>query len=184
MNSYNLNQDIWVNEQYYGPILNWLNSYAQKDEMVFTSFSLSNVIPAYTSLNAFASYLSGYYLIPQEYQGYIEDGLFLNYRLDGLSSQQTAERFFEERDKIFSHIYTEAYRRRIKKDNKLFQEKFNYLVNAYQEFLSLPLDSVLAKYNIQYVIWDMTKQPNWQLEQYEFLEEIARANEIKIYTIK
>ena len=179
---YHYHKEYYLNQQSYGPVINWLKKYARKDEVVFASWEKSLLIPAYTSLNAFSSSASAaYYFVPNNY---LEEALFLNYRLDGLKAENALKEFFKNRRTISNLIYAETYRKKFGSYELISDEKLDYLVSKYKEFLSLPLLSILERYNIKYLIWNTEEQPNWQLDQYPFLKQIYQENRIKIYLIK
>jgi len=50
LNNYNFYSKNSLEQQNYGPVFDWLNRHAIKDEMVFTNLEISNLISAYTSL--------------------------------------------------------------------------------------------------------------------------------------
>jgi len=181
LNNYNLHSKNSLEQQRYGSIFNWLNNYAFKDEMVFTNLDISNLISGYTSLNVWNFHHAGYYLVSNEVT---QKGLFLNYRLDGLNKEQAMERFLKDRKDISHYLYNEHYRKKFGAYSKIPDEKISYLVERYIEFLNDSFDSVLREYNIKYIVWDIQNQPNWQLDDYSFLEPAYQKDGIAIYKVK
>ena len=174
-NSYNFHKSNFIEKQRYGPILHWLNNNIAEKGEIFTNFEISDLISAYTSLNALHSCFA---------ENYLAEVLFLEYRLDGLDDKQASETFFKDRKKISSYIYGMYYREKFGDYGKIPDRRINHLVNQYNRFLSLSLPYIFTKYQIKYIIWDTAKQPNWKLNRYPFLSEIYQKNGIKIYRVK
>ncbi len=181
LSNYNSHSKNSLERQRYGPAFDWLNSYAIKDEMVFTNLEIANLISGYTSLNVWNFHIVGHYLVSSEI---IQKGLFLNYRLSGLDKEQAMERFLKDRKDISHYLYSEQYRKQLGAYSKIPDEKISYLVERYIEFLNDSFDSILREYNIEYVIWDIYNQPNWQLDDYSFLEQAYQKDGIAIYKVK
>lgn len=179
--SYKYFEPLTIEEQRYGLIFNWLNKHAQKDETVFTNDILSNLIPVYTSLNSASALGAHYCLISDENQ--LWQRMFLQYRLNGLAAEESLEKFLDDKVKISGSIYGEYYRKGHGKHENIPDEKINSISRAYQESLSVPLENILRKYQVEYIIWDTAKEPNWQLDRYMFLEEVYQAEDIKVYQL-
>ena len=71
--------------------------------------------------------------------------------------------------------------------NKVYEidEKLDKIIALYEEMLLVStsqwLYEIWEKYEVEYLVWDKKIDPEWQLEQYSFLEEIAVFGDIAIY---
>ena len=55
------------------------------------------------------------------------------------------------------------------------------MIEEYEKFLSISLEEILRKYQTNYLVWDIEKNPLWQIDKYQFFEEIYQVGDIKIY---
>ena len=186
--SYESFKPVVTEEQRYGPIIDWLNKNAKKDEVVFATDNLPGLILSYTPLNVNYFYpFSFFYLCcPAEY---ISQNLFLYYRLDGLEAKDAKEVFLRD-EGIFSRaVYGVYYVERNpaslysveRTSTPLPQEKVDSFAKQYEEFLSIPLEKIWKEQEINYLIWDKKYHPQWNFDQYSFLTEIYEKDNIKIY---
>ena len=164
--------------QRYGPILEWLNKNTQKEEVVFSDPEISNLIPIYTSLNVFYATPPDYLAASKER---LIDVVFLFYRLEGLEGEKASETFLKDRAEISGRIFG-VYWREKKGDFGAISDEILYSLSyQYQDFLKIPLDKILTKYNIKYVIWDNQNYPNWFLDRYPPLRKVYEKGNIKIF---
>lgn len=157
--------------QRYGPILEYLNRNAQKEEVVFSDSNLSSFVPVYTSLNVFSHPVPDYPVISKER---LTETLFLYYRLEGLREKDTFETFSQDREKVSQKVFGGA----VISDEVLYS-----FAERYGDFIQIPLDKVLEKYGINYVIWDTANYPSWSLEKYQFLEKVYKDKEFEIFKV-
>ncbi|MFC1701020.1 hypothetical protein ACFLZ0_02695 [Patescibacteria group bacterium] len=165
----------------YGILLDWLNDNAKKDEVALGNVIVSDLITMYTSLNSATSEDGHYTLIADEEQ--ITERIFLEFRIDGLDEENVKEVFFRDRSTISASIYGQKYRKQFSEYGDIPDGKIYWLIDQYKNFLTIPIEDILRKYNIKYVIWDTVKNQNWEVDQYPFLEEIYQTERIKIYIL-
>ncbi len=165
---------VEYNEKY-GPVLEWLNENAQKDEVVAGDGVVADLIPMYTFLNSATSGDGHYSLIASEQQ--IMERIFLEIRLGGLDDPE--EMFFEKRAFISSEIYGQRYRKQLGDYGNIPDEKLRWLIARYKDFYALPLEYVLNKYGVRYIIWDIDKDLD-----YLFLEQVYQDEKLKVYIVK
>ena len=177
-NSYNYSQDFQLSFQEYSPIYQWLDSQVQKDKVVLANSEISYLLPVYTNLNPVLGYIGAYHLVSENQ---LLDGIFTEYRLDGLKSEEVYEQFSKDRTRISGRVYGQFYRRNFGGAENIPEEKIRELASQYENFLNIELFDILAKYNVQYVVWDTLNYPNWQLDQYSFLSKVFKSNNIAIY---
>ncbi len=182
--SYKEQQDGILQDQKYAPIIKWLNAYTQKDEVVLADWILARVIPSYTSLNVFDG-TSGYYYLAASRQR-MSDIIFLFHRLDGLKGEEAKNRFLEAetRVSISRGLYGEYYKEKFGDEVKIPDEILLDLAKKYQDSLLIPLDKFLKIHDVKYVVWDKKDYPQWQMDQYKFLDPVYEEGNFKIYILQ
>lgn len=175
--------DIAIERQRYGPIMNWLNANATKEAVVFGNDESSHITVIYTPLNVFYHRASIYSLAATKER--LQDVLFAFYRLRGVTREDAREVFFEERGYISANTYGIYYRELLGSYDSIPNEKIEEILARYEGILSIPtaqwLQDTWARYDVEYVIWDKTLDPEWQLEQYPFLEEATVFDDLALY---
>ena len=55
----------------------------------------------------------------------------------------------------------------------------------YKETLTIPVEEFLnnlwTKYEVEYLIWNKSENPKWNLDQYKFLKRVAEFGDFVIY---
>jgi len=113
------------------------------------------------------------------------DILFLFYRLRGVEGESVLEVFTNERKIVSTQIYGIYYRKLMGSYEAIPDEKIEEIAELYKETLFIPtsewLRQILTQYEVEYIVWDKENDPDWQLEKYSFLKEVAVFNDIVIY---
>lgn len=147
-------KDAASNNQAYAPVIEWLNQNAQKDQTAeVLPQNLSDLIPIYTGLNAYYSYYSQFYL--NDF-GRLENGLFLGYRLQGMTPQMAQRDFFgalraQISAALFGIYYRDAYGGYDKIPDNIIQK----IINDYGAYYQKDWSEVLSRYPLDYIIMDM-----------------------------
>lgn len=164
--------------QRYGPIFEYFNGNIRKEEqkenVVFSDQDLSSLIPVYTHFNVFYHPLPDYPAITKER---LIETFFLYHRLDGLDEKDAFEVFSRDRGAVSLGVFG-AYWKEKEKD-----EVLHFLTQGYGNFLQIPLNRILAKYGVNYIIWDTKNFPSWSLEKYQFLEKVYGSEEFEIFKV-
>jgi len=181
LSSYNFYKEDTIRQQRYGSVINWLNQFAQKDEVVFSSFEISNLITSYTSLNVVTSDFATHGFISNKA---LLERLFLTYRMEGLNDNEVLDRMFKDRAAVSQYIYGQYYLKKLGDYSKIPDNQLIAFSDQYGKFSSLPISYVFDKYNIKYIIWDKANYQNWRLDNYHFLEQVYKGNGIAVYKIK
>src|SRR3989344_2205917 len=107
--SYKESEAKILSYQRYGPINQWLEANASKDEVVFTDLRYAEILPIYTSLNVFYSDCAPMFFSASRERAL--NALFLFYRLDGGSYEDAKTLFLQkdERDVISIFVYSQYY---------------------------------------------------------------------------
>jgi len=176
---YQRNEPIAIENQRYGLVFEWLDNNTKKDQIIAGDKIVSRLVTVYTHLNS-VSHEDGHYTLIASEENIIER-IFLTFRLNGLKKEQAQEYFFEDRTDISGRIYGGYYRKKLGNYGLIPDEKLNFLVDKYNDFLDIPLEDIFKKYKIDYLIWDTSKYPNWQIEQYLFFKQIHQIDGFKIF---
>jgi hypothetical protein len=170
-----------LGNQRYGSVFEWLRNNTKKDQVIAGDKNISLLIAIYTSLNS-VSFEDGHYTLAGSEESVMER-IFLTFRLDKIGKEEAKEYFFNNKTDISARIYGGYYRKLLGDYDLIPDEKLNFLVDKYKEFLDIPLKSVLKKYQTDYLLWDTLEHPEWNIEQYPFLKEIHRVNGFIVFRL-
>jgi hypothetical protein len=173
-----------IERQKYGPLVDWLNENARKDSVVFANDEISHMAVIYTPLNVFY-HRAGYASLAASRERLL-NGLFTFYRLRGISAENSRQVFFQEKDYISTNLYG-LYYRNADGSYGIPEEKMKDLVSEYDKTFSNStsewVKEIWKKYDVEYVVWDRTTDPSWQIDKYEFLEEQIKLGDISVFQI-
>lgn len=174
---------VAVERQRYGPVMRWFNQNAAKEEVVLANNPISYLVTIYTPLNV--SYHRAGYASLAATRERLLDSLFIFYRLRGVGEDDARETFFAERKEISWNIYGIYYRQAFGSYEAISDEKVEEILALYLESLRTPADAwlreALARYEVNYVVWDTKADPDWHLQKYQFLKESAVFGNIFVY---
>ena len=177
---------IAIERQKYGPVMDWLNSNAKKEAQIFGNDATADMTVLYTSLNVL--YHAGICCTSISVtKSTLYETLFIFFRLNEVDAQSAYEAFSRERAFVSRHIFGIYYRKLNGSYESIPDEKFDEIVGMYKETLSTPtskwLEQIFEKYEVEYIVWDKVANPQWQLESYPFLKEVAMFDSMAIYQI-
>lgn len=182
--SYAHNRKVNIEKQEYGPVMDWLNQNAEKDEVVLTNNDkAARLIIIYTPLNLFYHPSAGLSLSATKER--LLDILFLFYRLGGVGAEESQKIFLEDKRNISSFMYGMYYRYTAGDESGIPDEIILDFSQKYRDSLTLPtadfIEGLFDKYEIKYVVWDKETNPSWQFDQYSFLKKAAEIGDFTIY---
>ena len=179
--SYKESEEQILFDQRYGPVAEWLNAHAEKEEVVLAAPHQSNILSIYTPLNQF--FASHGYLCLSASNERVLNSLFLFYRLDGVSGEDAQNLFLQEQERrnISYNVYGTYYKNISGSATAIPDEILYTFAKKYQNFLLIPLDKFLKMYDVKYVVWDTKNYPQWRLDQYQFLNKVYEEGDFKIY---
>ncbi|MCR4333511.1 MAG: hypothetical protein NUV60_00600 [Patescibacteria group bacterium] len=174
---------IAIERQKYGPVMDWLNQNATKEDVVLSNDPISYLVTIYTSLNIYYCRADLYSLSATNER--LRDILFTLYRLRGVGKEEVQKVFYAERKFISLNLYGIYYRQLSGSYEAIPDEELNRTIALYEETLATPteewLKQKMTQYEVNYVIWDKKSDPDWQLQKYPFLHEAAVFGDIVIY---
>lgn len=175
---------VAIERQKYGPVMDWLNQHVPKESVVLANNEASHMVVIYTPLNVFFHRAGMYSLVATKDR--LLDQLFTFYRLQGVEAQDVQETFFGARAWISSNIYGMHYRDLGGSYKTIPDDMVNDIILLYKkDALSVSasewIKHMLTKYEVDYIMWDKKIDPEWKLDQYPFLEEVAIFGDIVVY---
>ncbi len=172
-----------ISRQRYGPVLNWLNQHAAREEVVLANDPVSHHVAIYTPLNV-AYHRAGYASLSATRERLL-DTIFIFYRIRGVSSGDAERVFFAEREFISWNLYGLYYRQLSGSYEAIPDEEIRDIASRYRATFSTLapewLEKKLADYSVNYVVWDKKADPDWRVSNYGFLKESAVYGDIIIY---
>jgi hypothetical protein len=179
---------VAIERQKYGAVMRWLNENAVKEEVVFANNEASHMVAIYTPLNLLF-HRAGMYSLEATEERLLET-LTTFYRLKGVSSRTAEDIFYKmpDREYISASIYGMHYRELVGTYEAIPDEEVKAIVEFYTKTFSDDdsewLKKILEKYEVSYVVWDKSKDPQWNLGQYSFLENRADFGDVSIYQVQ
>ncbi len=177
---------VLLERQKYGPIMKWLSENGEEGDVVFANNETSHMVVIYTPLNVFYHRAAIYTLAANRER--LLDGLFTFYRLRDIRSEKVKDIFFAERDFISWNVYGMHYKEALGAYEAIPDDKIEEVISFYQTTLQLPkaewLKNIWNKYEVKYVVWDMAKDPTWNIDQLGYMEKVVEFDGIAIYTLR
>lgn len=174
---------VAVERQKYGPVMQWLNQNAVREEVVLSNNEVSYMVSMYTPLNVFCHRAAQYALVATEER--LLDTIFAFYRLRGVGAPDAQGVFFAERGYISTYLYGIYYRQVAGSYEAIPDEKLNDYIARYTTTLATPasewLKQKMMQYEVRYVVWDKKANPDWQIQKYPFFAEAAVFGDLVIY---
>lgn len=181
--SYAAQQKRIVDNQKYGPLMDWFNENAAPEQVALSNGLTAKAIAIYTPLNVFYHPTSLFLFGGSESR--LMDSLFLYYRLRGIGKEEARDVFFKERGAISVFLYGIYYRETLGSYDKIPDDAMGKVLRKYEETFSLStaeyLRHMIAKYEVDFLVWDKKADPAWNLDQYEFLNKLATVGQFEIY---
>lgn len=177
---------IAIDRQKYGPVMTWLSEHAEKEAVVLANNEISHMTVIYTPQNVYYHRAAMYSLAATKER--LLEVIFTFYRLRGIEPNKVRDVFFAERAYLSANIYGMHYRELFGSYEAIPDEKIEEIVTRYEEtsqvLVSKWLNDILAKYEVEYVIWDKQKELGWNLDQYAFLKKAVEFGDLAIYRRK
>lgn len=176
---------VAIERQKYGPVMKWLNENAEKEAVVLANNEASHMTVIYTSLNVFHHRSAQLFLSATEKR--LLDATFTFYRLRGIGEKDAREAFRAGINQISADVYGIYYRESLGSYGSIPDEKFEEIIVQYKETLKTRdsewLYETWKKYEVEYVIWDKIKDPLWELDRFDFLEQRNKFGNLVIYQV-
>jgi hypothetical protein len=180
-----------IEAQRYGPVLTWLDTYTEKDEVVYANPTISAYIPAYTHNNVlWAPYAFLSYLPDEEVERryiashYLDHAFTLEdiqrseldvFGLAYLASAQHESQVNKLRSVL--HLTPHAFERYPAAD-------FGRVASSSEKVRAGSFKDALRGYRIDYLVWDSVKEPDWRMDRIRGTEELYGANGLVVYKLR
>lgn len=175
-NSYAIQQSFFLSQQRYAPILYWLDENVAKESSIFANDDLSSFIPAYTHHNIYRGQSDS--LISEER---LKHAIYIHSFLNGITAGKAKDFFYDNRNPIGAEIFGQYYRMKDGCYGCFKDEILNSLILEYKIFLKKDFVAELKKYQIDYIVWDKEKNPEWKIERF-FNKKIYEKDNFAIYS--
>lgn len=175
---------VAVERQKYGPVMDWLNQNAVKEEMVLSNDSISYLVTIYTPLNVFY-HRGAPFMLSATKERLLETTIFTFYRLRGVGDKEIRDVVSKDLGYISRNIFGIYYRQLSGSYEAIPDEEIQNIITLYEATLATPaaewLKQVMVKYEVSYVVWDKKADPDWQVEKYPFFKKVATFGDIAVY---
>lgn len=178
---------VMIDRQRYAPMLDWLNKNTPKDAVVYAEDMVSHIIVIYTPLNLFQHRSDQLMLSASDKR--MEDIFFTRIRLEGITDENAREYFYENRALISTRMFGVFYRDSMSEGryDSIPDEKLDELIEKYTATLDTPTDQWIydmwKKYEVEFLVWDMVKNPNWKPDRFPFLKKEATFSTVAVYSV-
>ena len=175
--------------QNYAPVFDWLNKNTPKDSVVYANIEISRLIPVYTANNV--------YYVREANLFFISDDEVLN--------RFILNNFFEKFDKgfvtenvrsIYGVRYIDIYGHAVQ-GNKLRrllglnlepeiylpEEAIAKAIARADELQEGDFLEELKRFRVDYLVWDKTKNPNWEIGQ-RYFKKVFEIDHFKIFDVR
>jgi hypothetical protein len=174
--SYRAQRASFTTEQRYVPVMRYLATLPER-EFIWTDDLVSEFIPIYTHHDTANNHQVGNYLVPTSY---LEDQLFVQYRLSGLPTKDAPSVMQKERAHVSSVLYSIYWREAAGSFAAIPDAT---LVGIEQRYVALAGTSTLdlmKSMGITMIVWDKKTNPDWHLDTSK-MQDVFSAGDIVIY---
>ena len=166
--------------QAYAPIFDALNA-LPPGQVVWSNPEIAMYIPIYTHSDAPNSVQMSNYLVPLSY---LEDRLFLSYRLLGLTAVEASTTMAgSERAHISSALYSIYWLQQTGSFNGIPNDIISKVAADYRAESIRPLQSLFKKLGITTVVWDKAANPEWRISSFSFMQKMYSSGNLEVYEI-
>jgi len=178
LSAYGNVKEEFIKKQRYAEFYEWLNKNSDFDSVVMTNGSISNSVPAYTHNNVyFSEYIKHYSSTPFERR---VNAFYVNYILE--KCEINCDNLdYSASDKLMKDwVYFKYLRGR---GTEVPVEIKDAVFGGCQNYDNRDFYDILNEYRLDYILWDKDLNPGWEIDKYDFVEEIYNKNNIFLYKI-
>ncbi len=177
--SYKAAKEGFIQSQRYAPIMQFLNTLPQR-EFIWANYSLSEFIPMYTSHDTGNNRQMSNYLIPTSY---LEQELFLQYRLRGISAKDAPAIMEKEKGEVSMTVYGLRFRQELGAYEFIPESILLNEIQKYQKLDTASTAELVKNMGITLIIWDRDVDPQWRLEELPKKNVLFEENNLVVYRI-
>lgn len=177
--------DYYYREQKYGQVISWLNQNSEKDSVVLANSDVSTILPVMTSNNVYFSNQAATHIATAFQRR--EDAVLVYWYLYTRTNSLAENKAKGIKDMFMMWLY-EAYNFRevckndpacpyYKQFDNLLAEKDN-AIKSISDFRSLAF-----KYRLDYLLWDKSTDPEWKLNDFDFIRPVYQTGDVVLYKI-
>ena len=179
-----------VYTQNYKEILDWFNKNTQSDSVVYANDDISNLIPVYTYNNVFYVRNANLFIISdvEAEERFILGNFFEDFDENFVVENERTIWGVRYIDRYGDAVQANKWRKllglQLKDETRLPENEVKIILAKAVEIKRGGLNEGLKKYQVDYFIWDKNKNPDWYLNNQNFLESVFKNNNFVIYKIK
>lgn len=175
--------------QSYAPVFAWLNANAATDAVVYANQDLSVYLPIYTAANVYYNQTCTLFFLSD---AEVQSRFAIQRYFDGLSD----EKILEAERSIWGTRYINAYAHNQSKNKlrkviglkpveyeKIPPAEIERIKALLAEIKTLDFRTALRGYRADYLLWDKNSDPHWQLDRYDWLEQVYNDGNFGVYKI-
>ncbi|RJQ36821.1 hypothetical protein C4552_02935 [Candidatus Parcubacteria bacterium] len=177
----------WVR---YEPLFRWIDREVPRDAVVYASGDLSGLIPIATHANVYFDQLARLFFVSD---AELADRFIIqNFFADPFDAA-----FVAAHERALVGVYGIDLRAHIAQGNRLrrllgFEPRplpaaDEYIVTTLlgaAELRAMGFREALRRYRVDYIVWDVVRDPELPFEQFPFLEPAAQIGEFKLYRVR
>ncbi len=171
---------MWIYYQKLGPVIRWLNAHAEKDSVVLSATWPSELITAFTHCNILVGWHTQVYLVSDQE---LWERWLLKCYFFGVPTDKVFDVLRPNLDGIL-FLPPWGHHGEVPTDFRLWLE------TLYRGITQQPLLSLLAKYNVDYVLLSRSEREEYHIEEtgftinrYPFLTQVVSTGDIALYRI-
>lgn len=175
--------------QNYAPVFAWLKANTATDDVIYANPDLSAYLPIYTAANVYYNQACTLFFLSD---AEAQSRFAIQKYFDGLSD----EKILEAERSIWGTRYINEYAHHQSKNKlrktiglkpvdyeKIPPAEFERIKALLQEIKALDFRTALRGYRADYILWDKNSDPHWQLDRYNWLEQVYDDGNFVIYKI-
>lgn len=182
--SYKIWKPSFSHYQDYRSVFDWLNNNSEADSVIYANSIISEMIPIYTKNYPYSAVHAAVYSVSVVR---LMHNYFINTFLKGIEQHDANSYFSNEiiRNDLGQMVFEGQYWKDTCGSYGCFSDAvITRVVNAYKDFLKQSFQTQLKKYKINYLLWDVTNDPEWQADRFLFLKKVYEYNHIILYEVQ
>ncbi|MDP2586617.1 MAG: hypothetical protein Q8P32_02480 [Candidatus Komeilibacteria bacterium] len=175
--------------QNYAPVFNWLKANTAKDEVVYANQDLSVYLPIYTANNVYYHQTCTLFFLSD---AEVQSRFAMQKYFDNLGTEDILK---YERS-IWGTRYINKYAHNQSKNKlrkiiglkpvdyvRIPEAEIERVKTLLAEIKTLDFRTALRGYRADYLLWDKNSDPHWQLDRYDWLEQLYTNDNFTIFKI-
>lgn len=169
-----------VAAQAYAPVLKVLDA-IPGEQVAWANPDMAMYIPIYTNKDSPGDGQLGNYLVPFSF---MEERMFLIYRLRGITAADALATMQRERAYISSMLYSLYWLHKTGSFEGIPDATIADVANDYRKQYALPVRAMFEKLGVTMIVWNKTVDPQWHIDTLPFVQKVYAYGSLEVYTIR